>query len=99
MRAVEGIAYQRSGLLRMSGVSARGTLGGGARYTAFRLIARDEHRRLPWRRPIASLNYLLTSHVWRQDRNGFSHQAPGFVDLVMNKSADILRVYLPPDAN
>jgi xylulose-5-phosphate/fructose-6-phosphate phosphoketolase len=56
-------------------------------------------RALPWRRPIASLNYLLTSHVWRQDHNGFSHQDPGFVDLVTNKKADIVRVYLPPDAN
>ncbi len=52
-----------------------------------------------WRRPIASLNYLLTSHVWRQDHNGFSHQDPGFVDLVVNKKADIVRVYFPPDAN
>jgi xylulose-5-phosphate/fructose-6-phosphate phosphoketolase len=56
-------------------------------------------RGLPWRRPIASLNYLLTSHVWRQDHNGFSHQDPGFVDLVANKKADIVRVYLAPDAN
>jgi xylulose-5-phosphate/fructose-6-phosphate phosphoketolase len=56
-------------------------------------------RALPWRRSIASLNYLLTSHVWRQDHNGFSHQDPGFVDLVTNKKADIVRVYLPPDAN
>jgi xylulose-5-phosphate/fructose-6-phosphate phosphoketolase len=56
-------------------------------------------RCLPWRRPIASLNYLLTSHVWRQDHNGFSHQDPGFVDLVINKKADIVRVYFPPDAN
>jgi xylulose-5-phosphate/fructose-6-phosphate phosphoketolase len=56
-------------------------------------------RELPWRRPIASLNYLLTSHVWRQDHNGFSHQDPGFIDLVLNKKADIVRVYLPPDAN
>jgi xylulose-5-phosphate/fructose-6-phosphate phosphoketolase len=56
-------------------------------------------RRLSWRRPIASLNYLLTSHVWRQDHNGFSHQDPGFVDLVTNKRADIVRVYFPPDAN
>jgi len=56
-------------------------------------------RTLPWRRPIASLNYLLTSHVWRQDHNGFSHQDPGFVDLVANKKADIVRVYFPPDAN
>ena len=56
-------------------------------------------RALPWRRPIASLNYLLTSHVWRQDHNGFSHQDPGFVDLVLNKKADIVRVYLAPDAN
>jgi xylulose-5-phosphate/fructose-6-phosphate phosphoketolase len=52
-----------------------------------------------WRRPIASLNILLTSHVWRQDHNGFSHQDPGFIDLVVNKKADIIRVYLPPDAN
>jgi xylulose-5-phosphate/fructose-6-phosphate phosphoketolase len=56
-------------------------------------------RHIPWRRPIASLNYLLTSHVWRQDHNGFSHQDPGFIDHVMNKKADIIRVYLPPDAN
>ncbi len=56
-------------------------------------------RNIPWRRPIASLNYLLTSHVWRQDHNGFSHQDPGFIDLVVNKKADIVRVYLPPDAN
>ena len=56
-------------------------------------------REIPWRRPIASLNYLLTSHVWRQDHNGFSHQDPGFIDLVVNKKADIIRVYLPPDAN
>jgi xylulose-5-phosphate/fructose-6-phosphate phosphoketolase len=56
-------------------------------------------RALPWRRPIASLNYLLSSHVWRQDHNGFSHQDPGFVDLVTNKKADIVRVYFPPDAN
>jgi xylulose-5-phosphate/fructose-6-phosphate phosphoketolase len=56
-------------------------------------------RGIPWRRPIASLNYLLTSHVWRQDHNGFSHQDPGFIDLVVNKKADIVRVYLPPDAN
>jgi xylulose-5-phosphate/fructose-6-phosphate phosphoketolase len=54
---------------------------------------------IPWRRPIASLNYLLTSHVWRQDHNGFSHQDPGFIDHVMNKKAEIVRVYLPPDAN
>ena len=54
---------------------------------------------VPWRRPIASLNYLLTSHVWRQDHNGFSHQDPGFIDHVVNKKADIIRVYLPPDAN
>jgi xylulose-5-phosphate/fructose-6-phosphate phosphoketolase len=54
---------------------------------------------VPWRRPIASLNYLLTSHVWRQDHNGFSHQDPGFIDNVVNKKADIVRVYLPPDAN
>ncbi|MCX5512713.1 phosphoketolase [Kaistia algarum] len=56
-------------------------------------------RNLPWRRPIASLNYLLTSHVWRQDHNGFSHQDPGFVDLVANKKADVVRLYFPPDAN
>lgn len=56
-------------------------------------------REVPWRAPIASLNYLLTSHVWRQDHNGFSHQDPGFIDLVVNKKADIIRVYLPPDAN
>jgi xylulose-5-phosphate/fructose-6-phosphate phosphoketolase len=56
-------------------------------------------RRLRWRRPISSLNYLLTSHVWRQDHNGFSHQDPGFIDVVVNKKADIVRVYLPPDAN
>ncbi|CAM5644830.1 phosphoketolase family protein [Streptomyces badius] len=56
-------------------------------------------RRLPWRRPIASLNYLLTSHVWRQDHNGFSHQDPGFVDHILNKSPEVVRVYLPPDAN
>jgi xylulose-5-phosphate/fructose-6-phosphate phosphoketolase len=56
-------------------------------------------RNIPWRRPIASLNYLLTSHVWRQDHNGFTHQDPGFIDFVMNKKADIIRVYLPPDAN
>jgi xylulose-5-phosphate/fructose-6-phosphate phosphoketolase len=56
-------------------------------------------RRIPWRRPIASLNYLLTSHVWRQDHNGFSHQDPGFIDHVVNKKADVVRVYLPPDAN
>jgi xylulose-5-phosphate/fructose-6-phosphate phosphoketolase len=54
---------------------------------------------IPWRRPIASLNYLLSSHVWRQDHNGFSHQDPGFVDHVMNKKAEVVRVYLPPDAN
>jgi len=56
-------------------------------------------RRIPWRRPIASLNYLLTSHVWRQDHNGFSHQDPGFIDHVVNKKAGVIRVYLPPDAN
>jgi xylulose-5-phosphate/fructose-6-phosphate phosphoketolase len=56
-------------------------------------------RHIPWRRPIASLNYLLTSHVWRQDHNGFSHQDPGFIDYVANKKAEIVRVYLPPDAN
>jgi xylulose-5-phosphate/fructose-6-phosphate phosphoketolase len=56
-------------------------------------------REIPWRRPIASLNYLLSSHVWRQDHNGFSHQDPGFIDHVVNKKADIIRVYFPPDAN
>jgi xylulose-5-phosphate/fructose-6-phosphate phosphoketolase len=56
-------------------------------------------RDIPWRRPLASLNYLLSSHVWRQDHNGFSHQDPGFIDHVMNKKAEIIRVYLPPDAN
>ncbi len=56
-------------------------------------------RQLPWRRPLASLNYLLSSHVWRQDHNGFSHQDPGFLDHVVNKKAEIVRVYLPPDAN
>jgi xylulose-5-phosphate/fructose-6-phosphate phosphoketolase len=56
-------------------------------------------RGIPWRRPIASLNYLLSSHVWRQDHNGFSHQDPGFIDHVMNKKAEVIRVYLPPDAN
>jgi xylulose-5-phosphate/fructose-6-phosphate phosphoketolase len=58
-------------------------------------ISRD----IPWRRPISSLNYLLTSHVWRQDHNGFSHQDPGFIDHVVNKKAEIIRVYLPPDTN
>ncbi|QEC49838.1 phosphoketolase family protein [Baekduia soli] len=56
-------------------------------------------RDIPWRRPIASLNYLLSSHVWRQDHNGFSHQDPGFIDHVVNKKAEVVRVYLPPDAN
>jgi xylulose-5-phosphate/fructose-6-phosphate phosphoketolase len=56
-------------------------------------------RHISWRRPIASLNYLLSSHVWRQDHNGFSHQDPGFLDHVVNKKADVIRVYLPPDAN
>ena len=56
-------------------------------------------KEIPWRRPIASLNYLLTSHVWQQDHNGFSHQDPGFIDHVVNKKADIVRVYFPPDAN
>ncbi len=56
-------------------------------------------RQIPWRRPIASLNYLLSSHVWRQDHNGFSHQDPGFIDVVVNKKAEVIRVYLPPDAN
>ena len=56
-------------------------------------------RNIPWRKPIASLNYLLTSHVWRQDHNGFSHQDPGFIDHLANKKSDIVRIYLPPDAN
>jgi xylulose-5-phosphate/fructose-6-phosphate phosphoketolase len=56
-------------------------------------------RHIPWRRPVASLNYLLSSHVWRQDHNGFSHQDPGFIDHVVNKKAEVVRVYLPPDAN
>ena len=56
-------------------------------------------RELPWRRPIPSLNYLLSSHVWRQDHNGFTHQDPGFIDLAVNKKAEVVRVYLPPDAN
>jgi phosphoketolase len=56
-------------------------------------------KELPWRRPISSLNYLLASHVWQQDHNGFTHQDPGFLDHVINKKADIVRVYLPPDAN
>ena len=56
-------------------------------------------RHIPWRKPIASLNYLLSSHVWRQDHNGFSHQDPGFIDHVVNKKADVVRVYLPPDTN
>ncbi|MEO1184078.1 MAG: phosphoketolase family protein [Cyanobacteria bacterium J06636_27] len=56
-------------------------------------------RHIPWRRPVASLTYLLTSHVWRQDHNGFSHQDPGFIDHVVNKKAEVVRVYLPPDAN
>ncbi|MEV4255829.1 phosphoketolase family protein [Spirillospora sp. NPDC049652] len=56
-------------------------------------------RHLPWRAPVASLNYLLSSHVWRQDHNGFTHQDPGFIDVVMNKKPEVVRVYLPPDAN
>ncbi len=59
----------------------------------------ESSNRIAWRRPVASLNYLLTSHVWRQDHNGFSHQDPGFIDHVMNKKAGVIRVYLPPDAN
>ncbi|GAB6042482.1 phosphoketolase family protein [Endothiovibrio diazotrophicus] len=59
-------------------------------------VTNDE---IPWRRPVASLNYLLSSHVWRQDHNGFSHQDPGFIDHVVNKKSDVIRVYLPPDAN
>ena len=57
------------------------------------------HRELPWRRPVASLNYVLSSHVWQQDHNGFSHQDPGFIDHAVNKKAEVIRVYLPPDAN
>ena len=57
------------------------------------------HRTLPWRQPVASLNYLLSSHVWQQDHNGFSHQDPGFIDHAVNKKAEVIRVYLPPDAN
>jgi xylulose-5-phosphate/fructose-6-phosphate phosphoketolase len=57
------------------------------------------HRKLPWRRPVASLNYVLSSHVWQQDHNGFSHQDPGFIDHAVNKKAEVIRVYLPPDAN
>jgi xylulose-5-phosphate/fructose-6-phosphate phosphoketolase len=56
-------------------------------------------REIPWRKPIASLNYLLSSLVWRQDHNGFSHQDPGFIDHLLNKKADVVRIYLPPDAN
>ena len=56
-------------------------------------------REIDWRQPIASFNYFLSSHVWRQDHNGFSHQDPGFIDHVANKKADIVRIYLPPDAN
>jgi len=59
----------------------------------------ESARHIPWRRSVASLNYLLSSHVWRQDHNGFSHQDPGFIDLVVNKQASVIRVYLPPDAN
>ncbi|RWK44601.1 phosphoketolase family protein [Mesorhizobium sp.] len=59
----------------------------------------DACRDIPWRRPIASLNYLLSSHVWHQEHNGFSHQDPGFIDVALNKKADVVRVYLPPDAN
>ena len=59
----------------------------------------ESSAQIPWRRPLASLNYLLSSHVWRQDHNGFSHQDPGFLDVVLNKKPEIVRVYLPPDAN
>ncbi|TMR93630.1 phosphoketolase [Nonomuraea basaltis] len=59
----------------------------------------ESSQKIPWRRPVASLNYLLSSHVWRQDHNGFSHQDPGFLDIVANKKASVVRVYLPPDAN
>ena len=69
------------------------------RLSAFGATWLKTTRHIPWRRPIASLNYLLSSHVWRQDHNGFSHQDPGFIDHVVNKKAEIVRVYLPPDAN
>jgi xylulose-5-phosphate/fructose-6-phosphate phosphoketolase len=59
----------------------------------------ESSRKIHWRRPVASLNYLLSSHVWRQDHNGFSHQDPGFLDVVMNKKAEVVRIYLPPDTN
>src|SRR5690625_6644506 len=59
----------------------------------------DACRKLDWRAPVPSLNYLLTSHVWRQDHNGFSHQDPGFIDVALNKKPEIVRAYLPPDAN
>ncbi|MFI7445582.1 phosphoketolase [Nonomuraea indica] len=59
----------------------------------------ESSQKIPWRRPVASLNYLLSSHVWRQDHNGFSHQDPGFLDVVLNKKASVVRAYLPPDAN
>ncbi|MCA2230431.1 phosphoketolase, partial [Nonomuraea sp. NEAU-L178] len=59
----------------------------------------ESSQKIPWRRPVASLTYLLSSHVWRQDHNGFSHQDPGFLDVVVNKKASVVRVYLPPDAN
>ena len=59
----------------------------------------EARRTMPWRRPLPSLNYLLSSHVWRQDHNGFTHQDPGFLDVVLNKKPEIVRVYLPPDAN
>ena len=62
-------------------------------------MAEDDRARSRGGAPIASLNYLLSSHVWRQDHNGFSHQDPGFIDHVVNKKAEIVRVYLPPDAN
>ena len=64
-----------------------------------RQVAEGNCLELPWRRKISSLNYLLASHVWQQDHNGFTHQDPGFLDHVINKKADIVRVYLPPDAN
>src|SRR6185369_208974 len=59
----------------------------------------DTSRKIGWREPVASLKYLLSSHVWRQDHNGFTHQAPGFIALAMHKNPDVVRVYLPPDAN
>jgi xylulose-5-phosphate/fructose-6-phosphate phosphoketolase len=104
MPLAAGLAGARPGF----GASRRGDVGGSS-YEAFIHIVDsmfNQHakwlkvtRSIPWREPIASLNYLLTSHVWRQDHNGFSHQDPGFIDHVVNKKAEVIRVYLPPDAN